>query len=84
MKTLYAIGEALIDFIPSSAETPLEAVEAFCPKVGGAPANVAVIYALLGGKSRMLTAVGKDAFGRKIQQTLAACGVDTAYIAEKS
>jgi len=84
VKRLYAIGEALIDFIPSAADTPLEEVAAFSPKVGGAPCSVAAIYALLGGKSTVLTAVGKDAFGNKIMNTLRECGVDVSRTVRKS
>ena len=83
VKTLYTIGEALIDFIPSNAAVPLEEVEAFSPKVGGAPCNVAAAYALHTGKSTLLTAVGNDAFGNKIIETLKACRVDTSRIVKK-
>lgn len=38
--TLFAIGEALIDFIPAQTGCAFEEVTAFSPKSGGAPANV--------------------------------------------
>ena len=38
--TLFAIGEALIDFIPAQTDCAFEEVTAFSPKSGGAPANV--------------------------------------------
>ena len=40
MKKLFAIGEALIDFIPEESGKELRYVSGFQPKVGGAPANV--------------------------------------------
>jgi len=40
--TLFAIGEALIDFIPAQTGCAFEEVTAFSPKSGGAPANVLV------------------------------------------
>ena len=41
--TLYAIGEALIDMIPSKTGCSFAEVPSFSPRVGGAPAN-AVSY----------------------------------------
>ena len=48
MKHLVAIGEALIDFAPQQAGSPIKHTECFLPKVGGAPANVCGAYARLG------------------------------------
>ena len=53
-KKLYAIGEALIDFIPQESGRPMKDVLGFCPKVGGAPANVCGAFTRLGGKSEMI------------------------------
>lgn len=39
MKTLVAIGEALIDFAPQQAGRQIKDTESFMPKVGGAPAQ---------------------------------------------
>ena len=41
--TLYAIGEALIDMIPSKTGCSFAEVPSFSPRVGGAPANVCVL-----------------------------------------
>ena len=41
-QTLFAIGEALIDFIPGEKGCDFSQVQSFSPKVGGAPANVAI------------------------------------------
>lgn len=53
--TLYAIGEALIDMIPSKTGCSFAEVPSFSPRVGGAPANVCGAYARLGGASALLT-----------------------------
>ena len=80
MKTLVAIGEALIDFAPQQAGRQIKDTECFMPKVGGAPANVCGAYAKLGGKAVMLTQFGADPFGDKIVEELAHSGIDTTYI----
>lgn len=76
---LYAIGEALIDFVPSRSGKP-NADMHYTPAVGGAPLNVAAAYAKLGGTSYILSQVGDDAFGAQIAATAAAAGVDTRYL----
>ena len=76
---LYAIGEALIDFVPSRPGKP-DADIRYTPAVGGAPLNVAAAYARLGGKSYILSQVGDDAFGEQIAATAQAAGVDTRYL----
>ena len=76
---LYAIGEALIDFVPSRSGKPAADMH-YTPAVGGAPLNVAAAYAKLGGKSYILSQVGDDAFGAQIAATAEAAGVDTRYL----
>ena len=61
--TLYAIGEALIDMIPSKSGCAFAEVPAFSPRVGGAPANVCGAFTKLGGASALLTQLGDDPFG---------------------
>ncbi|WP_314911842.1 carbohydrate kinase, partial [Cardiobacterium hominis] len=80
---LYAIGEALIDFVPSRPGKP-DADIRYTPAVGGAPLNVAAAYARLGGKSYILSQVGEDAFGEQIAATAQAAGVDTRYLQRTS
>lgn len=69
--TLFAIGEALIDFIPDENGRRFSDVKAFLPKIGGAPANVLGAFAKLGGKTQLITQLGKDPFGAKIAEELA-------------
>lgn len=80
MRTLYAIGEALIDFIPNVTNSELKDVEQFSRQVGGAPANVACVVQKLGGHAEMVTQLGDDAFGDIIVETLNKIGVGTQYI----
>ena len=76
---LYAIGEALIDFVPSRPGKP-DADIRYTPAVGGAPLNVAAAYARLGGESYILSQAGDDAFGEQIAATAQAAGVNTRYL----
>ena len=78
--TLFAIGEALIDFIPAQTDCAFEEVTAFSPKSGGAPANVCGAFTILGGSSKFITQLGDDPFGRKIAGDLARAGIDTSLV----
>ena len=79
--TLIAIGEALIDFIPSRKDCDFDDVDSFFPAVGGAPANVCAAFSKLGGRSRFLTQLGDDPFGHKIIHELDRAGIDTSHVA---
>ena len=78
--TLVAIGEALIDFIPDKKGCEFYEVGSFSPATGGAPANVCGAFSKLGGKSRMITQLGRDPFGDVITRALNEAGVDTSCI----
>lgn len=84
--TLFAIGEALIDFIPSETGCDFDNVKSFLPKVGGAPANVLGAFAKLGGKTQLITQLGSDPFGRKIVNELSDfnIGLDNVLFTEKA
>ncbi|MDI3338929.1 MAG: carbohydrate kinase [Sphaerobacter sp.] len=74
------LGEILIDLIGQPAG-PADAVEAFIPRVGGAPANVAVALARLGIPAAFLGAVADgDPFAPVLTARLAAEGVDTRWV----
>ena len=79
-RKLIAIGEALIDFIPSAKGVAFDDVGSFFPAVGGAPANVCGAFSRLGGNSVFLTQLGDDPFGHKIERYLGKTGIDTSYI----
>ncbi|MFH5186509.1 PfkB family carbohydrate kinase [Paenibacillus sp. TAB 01] len=78
--TIVCLGELLIDFVPEQNGQALEEVPAFQRAAGGAPANVAAAVAKLGGSSRFIGKIGRDAFGRFLRGTLEAAGVDTALV----
>ena len=77
---VYSIGEALIDFIPGEKGVPLKDVKNFERVAGGGPSNVAAAVAKLGGKSSVITQLGRDSFGDYIVETLDNVGVDTSKI----
>ncbi|MCV2402113.1 carbohydrate kinase [Marinomonas sp. C2222] len=72
-----AFGEALIDFLSNGA-TQAGELESFTKFPGGAPANVAVAVARLGGNSHFIGQVGDDAFGHFLKDSLNEYGVNTA------
>ena len=78
--TLFSIGEALIDMIPSQSGCAFAEVPAFRPRIGGAPANVCGAFAALGGRAALLTQLGDDPFGHKIAHELAAHGIDVSRV----
>ncbi|MCI5774112.1 MAG: carbohydrate kinase [Erysipelotrichaceae bacterium] len=79
-KALCVIGEALIDFIPQQNNCKLKDVVSFEKAAGGAPANVAGAVAKLGGQAKILTQLGKDAFGDYLLACMQAQNIDTAYV----
>ena len=78
--TLFSIGEALIDMIPSRVGCTFDEVPSFSPRTSGAPANVCAAFARLGGASSFLTQLGDDPFGHKIARELEACGIDLSHL----
>ncbi|GAA0234634.1 carbohydrate kinase family protein [Marinomonas primoryensis] len=72
-----AFGEALIDFLSNGAIQAGE-LESFTKFPGGAPANVAVAVARLGGNSHFVGQVGDDAFGHFLKTSLDEYGVNTS------
>ena len=59
MKKILAIGEALIDFIPSEKGCSLKDVVSFERVAGGAPANVGAAIAKLGVRQVLFHSWGK-------------------------
>ncbi|EHS6547449.1 TPA: aminoimidazole riboside kinase [Escherichia coli] len=70
---VWVLGDAVVDLLPESDGRLLP-----CP--GGAPANVAVGIAKLGGTSGFIGRVGDDPFGALMQRTLLTEGVDITYL----
>lgn len=73
MNKVWLTGDAVVDLIPETSTTYLK-----CP--GGAPANVAVGVARLGGDCAFFGRVGQDPFGLFMRETLAAEGVDVTHL----
>lgn len=74
MGKVYAIGEMLIDFTPYGEDG------VFKRNAGGAPANVAVCVARLGGESAVVTKLGKDLFGDYLVGVLQREKVDAKFV----
>ena len=74
MYDVCALGELLIDFTPSGVNE--QGVALFGRNPGGAPANVLAMNARLGGKTAFIGKVGDDEFGRFLEKTLTAAGID--------
>ncbi|MDF0749279.1 carbohydrate kinase [Marinobacter sp. 71-i] len=74
MTDVLCFGEALIDM---RGETQ-SGRRRYIPQPGGAPANVAVGVARLGGSSGFVGQVGVDVFGSDIVSALAGYGVDVS------
>ncbi|XP_057838845.1 probable fructokinase-7 isoform X1 [Cryptomeria japonica] len=63
-------GEMLIDFVPTVGGLSLAEAPAYKKAPGGAPANVAVSVARLGGSSAFIGKVGEDEFGYMLADIL--------------
>lgn len=72
MNGMICLGEALVDMIPTSAQN-----DTYVKAAGGAPANVSVGIAKLGGKATFLGKVGDDILGHFLYDTLDSYGVQT-------
>ncbi|WP_142501714.1 aminoimidazole riboside kinase [Klebsiella sp. 2680] len=70
---VWVLGDAVVDLLPESEGRLLQ-----CP--GGAPANVAVGVARLGGDSGFIGRVGDDPFGRFLRHTLQQEQVDVSHM----
>ncbi|HBW1604162.1 TPA: aminoimidazole riboside kinase [Klebsiella pneumoniae subsp. pneumoniae] len=70
---VWVLGDAVVDLLPESEGRLLQ-----CP--GGAPANVAVGVARLGGSSGFIGRVGDDPFGRFMRHTLQQEHVDISHM----
>jgi len=70
---IWVLGDAVVDLIPDGENHYLRCA-------GGAPANVAVGIARLGGESAFIGRVGKDPLGEFMQQTLQQENVQTNYM----
>ncbi len=74
MVVLLSYGEVLVDFLPDDENM------SYFPMAGGAPANVAVAFAKLGGKSHFAGSISSDNFGAFLDRELERYQVDRQYV----
>jgi fructokinase len=80
MRSILCFGEALIDF-HAEGRDERGFPRAYVPFAGGAPANVAVAVARLGGSARFAGMLGTDLFGQLLLDSLQHAGVGTRDVA---
>nr|AJK93568.1 fructokinase [Manihot esculenta] len=72
---IVSFGEMLIDFVPTVSGVSLAEAPGFLKAPGGAPANVAIAVARLGGKAAFVGKLGDDEFGHMLAGILKQNGV---------
>ena len=75
--TVVCLGEILVDFVAREAGVSVDEAASFQRAMGGAPANVAVGVARLGGSAAFIGCVGGDPFGEFLAAALRSEGVAT-------
>lgn len=80
MKHALCIGEALVDLIADGGPDAASTTLLYRAHPGGAPANVAVAVARLGGGSRFLGKIATDAMGQLVFRALVDNRVDVRYV----
>ena len=73
--TVVCLGEILIDFVARESGVSVGEAASFQRAMGGAPANVAVGVARLGGSAAFIGCVGDDPFGQFLAAALRSEGV---------
>lgn len=74
-----AVGELVVDMISADYSEDFEC-NTFHKFFGGSPANIAMNVKMLGLKSMVASAVGKDGFGRFLINYVRSAGLETSYI----
>lgn len=72
---IVSFGEMLIDFVPTVSGVSLAEAPGFLKAPGGAPANVAIAVARLGGRAAFVGKLGDDEFGHMLAGILKENGV---------
>ncbi|MFT6898073.1 MAG: fructokinase [Paraglaciecola sp.] len=80
MKKILCFGEALVDMLSNALENEHASQETFTKFAGGAPANVSVAVAKLGGNAYFCGMLSSDIFGRFLLSSLQSHGVNTDYV----
>lgn len=76
---IVCFGEALVDFLARPSPHPGQPRH-FVEYAGGAPANVAVAVARLGGEARFVGMLGTDMFGDMLASQLRDADVDSRWV----
>jgi fructokinase len=79
-KTVYAMGELVMDLFPTFEKVDLLDPSSYRMQAGGAPGNVCVAVSKLGVKSGFIGLIGNDLFGQVIQESLQSYDVDTTHL----
>ncbi|KAJ4798835.1 pfkB-like carbohydrate kinase family protein [Rhynchospora pubera] len=79
-KMMVSFGEMLIDFVPTASGVSLAEAPGFLKAPGGAPANVSIAVARLGGRAAFIGKLGDDEFGRMLAAILRQNGVTDAGV----
>ncbi|CAF1847153.1 probable fructokinase-4 [Brassica napus] len=77
---IVSFGEMLIDFVPTVSGVSLSEAPGFIKAPGGAPANVAIAVARLGGRAAFVGKLGDDEFGHMLAGILKQNGVSAEGI----
>ena len=80
MPQIICLGELLIDMVSMKANVTLAEAPGFVRAPGGAPANVAVGIARLGGSSGFIGCVGDDHFGVFLRDCLQKENVEISHL----
>ncbi|NGX58090.1 MAG: 5-dehydro-2-deoxygluconokinase [Chlamydiae bacterium] len=80
---LLCMGRAAVDLYSQQIGATLENATTFAKYVGGCPANIAIGSSRLGLKVGILSAVGDEAMGRFVRETLIHEGVDVSCLLTK-
>ncbi|KAK7261617.1 hypothetical protein RIF29_27932 [Crotalaria pallida] len=72
---IVSFGEMLIDFVPTVSGVSLAEAPGFLKAPGGAPANVAIAVARIGGQAAFVGKLGDDEFGHMLAGILKENGV---------
>ena len=78
MYDIVALGESLIDFTPAGINEM--GMPLFSQNPGGAPANVLAMASKLGRSTAFVGKVGRDAFGRFLQEHMEKAGIDCSAL----
>lgn len=81
---IVCFGEALVDLYGIPLGASVEEASSFLPRLGGAPANVAIALGRMGIGARFVGAVGRDGHGERLVAGMRAAGVDVGCVARRA